>query len=141
MSNRAVITIGKAGDTPEALKNKPAIYLHWNGGIESVAAFLAASKHLGIRSPGSDSAYFMGRFTQVIGNFFGGSLSLGIGTVASLDSDNGDNGLYVVGGDFEIVARHYAPGEGLALPAEYSQDKHAEFVAAIVDKNAAFFAS
>lgn len=141
MGNRAVVTIGTADDTLATLKNRPAVYLHWNGGIESIAAFLAASKQLGIRAPGGDASYFMGRFTQVIGNFFGGSLSLGAGTVASLDADNGDNGLYVVGGDFEIVARHYAHGEGLTLPAEYSQDKHAEFVAAIVDKNAAFFAS
>jgi hypothetical protein len=98
MGNRAIITCGKA-------KTSPAIYLHWNGGPESVLAFLHAAKKMDVRSPESDPAYFLGRMAQIIGNFFGGSTSVGIGQAGHMDDS--DNGIYVVGGDFEIKSRQY----------------------------------
>ena len=102
MGNRAVIATSTD-------KTAPAIYLHWNGGPESVLAFLHAAKALGVRSPGDDPSYFNARMCQIIGNFFGGSLSLGLGPRNQLDDSNSDNGTYIVGGDFEIVGRTY-PG-------------------------------
>jgi hypothetical protein len=110
MGNRAVITTA-----PYSINNV-GIYLHWNGGPESVAAFMKACKQLGYRSPASDDSYAMARLTQAIGTFFGGSTSVGIGTVRNLDTDNGDNGVYVIGGDWEIVERKF--GRGAAEPNE-----------------------
>ena len=100
MGNRAVISVGTSpGST--------GIYLHWNGGPESVLAFLHAARALKVRAPEGDSSYAMARLTQIIGNFFGGTLSLGIGKVSELDTNNGDNGHYIIGGDFEIIARKH----------------------------------
>jgi hypothetical protein len=45
---------------------------------------------------------------QVIGNFFGGGLSIGIGPCCELDCDNFDNGTYIIK-DWEIVDRKYEP--------------------------------
>lgn len=105
MGNRAVITTAPYAET------NIGIYLHWNGGRESVEAFLAAAKALGMRSPGGDPYYAMARLVQIIGNFFGGSTSIGIGLCSELDTDNGDNGTYVIGGDWEIRARLYWDGD------------------------------
>lgn len=101
MGNRAVIGFEN---------QKTGIYLHWNGGEESVKAFLDCAKSLGVRDPVSDS-YGVARLTQIIGNFFGGSLSVGIGDLESLDCDNYDNGTYIVGKGWEIVERKYKQHE------------------------------
>ena len=85
MGNRAVIT------TPD---NPVGIYVHWNGGIESVLGFTHAAQALGVRSPTSDPTYFLARLSQIIGNFFGGTTSVGVGLVSKLDSS--DNGVWVV---------------------------------------------
>ena len=91
MGNRAVIATGQK---PTDL----GIYLHWNGGPESVLAFMRAAKDLGMRAPdiNGDQTYGMARLCQVIGNFFGGSTSIGVGTLSQLDCDNGDNGVYYI---------------------------------------------
>lgn len=103
MGNRAVIT------TKENMNsNGVGIYLHWNGGRDSVEAFLKYCELQGYRSPETD-CYGWARLCQVIGNFFGGSYSLGIDRVNDLDCDNGDNGVYLIGGDsgWEIIGRMY----------------------------------
>ena len=41
----------------------------------------------------------------MMGNFFGGTLSIGVSTLDKLDRDNGDNGTYVVDSQFNIVDR------------------------------------
>jgi hypothetical protein len=106
MGNRAVIT------TAPFDNNAIGIYVHWNGGRASVEGFLLACKELGYRSPGSDRGYAMARLVGAIGLFFGGSLSLGLGTCKELDCDNGDNGVYLIGDDWQIVGRvHYRGGE------------------------------
>lgn len=101
MGNRAVITVAPYAET------NIGIYLHWNGGRESIEAFLAAAKELGMRSPASDSSYAMARLVQIIGNFFGGSTSIGIGLCSELDCKNGDNGTYLIGDDWQIVGREF----------------------------------
>lgn len=104
MGNRAVIT------TKENFENNGiGIYLHWNGGRDSVEAFLKYCKLYGYRSPSSDS-YGWARMCQVIGNFFGGECSLGIDQVNNLDCDNYDNGVYIIDG-WNIVGREYFKGE------------------------------
>ena len=101
MGNRAVI----------AFENKPdavGIYLHWNGGRDSVERFLEAGK--GVCRLG-DPPYAMARLVQLIGQFFGGNCSVGVDVISKLDCDNGDNGLYIVdSGSFKIIDRLYVPG-------------------------------
>ena len=92
MGNRAVIAF-QDGSLEHVQLNAPGIYLHWNGGPESVEAFLDAAKELGVRC---ESDYGIARLCQIIGNWFGGTLSIGIGTCRTMDTDNGDNGTYVV---------------------------------------------
>lgn len=100
MGNRAVIT------TKENFENNGVgVYLHWNGGYDSVSAFLKYCELKGYRTPDTDN-YGWARLCQVIGNFFGGSTSLGIDTVDKLDCDNYDNGVYIIKG-WEIVDRKY----------------------------------
>ena len=100
MGNRAVIT------TKENFENNGVgVYLHWNGGYDSVSAFLKYCELKGYRSPDKD-CYGFARLCQVIGNFFGGSTSLGIDTVDKLDCDNYDNGVYIIK-DWKIVDRKH----------------------------------
>ncbi len=101
MGNRAVIT------TPEFEKDDSTtgIYLHWNGGRDSIEAFLTYCKLRGFRPPEQDN-YGMARLTQVIANYFGGELSIGIDKCNQLDCDNFDNGVYLIK-DWEIVGRKY----------------------------------
>ena len=107
MGNRAVITTSKAGFDP-ANSEATGVYLHWNGGRDSVEAFLAYCKLKGFRSPEKDN-YGWARLCQVIGNYFGGGLSIGIGPCCTLDCDNYDNGTYIIE-DWEIVGRVYFEG-------------------------------
>jgi hypothetical protein len=66
MGNRAVIT------TKENYENNGiGIYLHWNGGRDSVNAFLAYCKLKRYRSPNEDN-YGFARLCQVIGDFLEG---------------------------------------------------------------------
>lgn len=109
MGNRAVITT-KA--------KKLGVYLHWNGGRDSVEAFLKVCKQLGYRPPESDS-YGFARLCQVIGNYFGGTSSLGIDLYENVDTDNGDNGVYVIE-NWEIVERLHFTGQE---QNEYQLDK------------------
>lgn len=97
------------------------IYLHWNGGIDSVTAFLTYCRMRGFRAFGGDhmDSYGFARLTQVIANFFGGDLSIGIEECGAFTSDEQaaawvlDNGVYVVGGEsgWDIIAR-YDPSKG-----------------------------
>ena len=104
MGNRAVITTHENMDN-----NGIGIYLHWNGGRDSVRAFLKYCELKGYRAPSEDN-YGWARLCQVIGNFFGGTGSLGIDTVNHLDCNNFDNGVYLIEG-WEIVGRMYFDGE------------------------------
>ena len=105
MGNRAVITT-KKGDK----ENKIGIYLHWNGGRDSVMAFLKYCEMRGFRKPEDDN-YGWARLAQVIANFFGkDGLSIGIDRVCNLDYDNWDNGTYLIE-DWKIVGREYFDGE------------------------------
>lgn len=104
MGNRCVIT------TEENSKNNGVgIYLHWNGGRDSVEAFLRYCELRGFRTPESD-CYGWARLCQVISNFFGpDGLSIGIDTIDRLDCDNGDNGVYLIK-NWKIVGREYFRG-------------------------------
>lgn len=69
MGNRAIIT---------TQERKIGLYLHWNGGRDTVEPLLRCCELQGYRPPSSDS-YGWARICQVVGNFFGGTLPVGIG--------------------------------------------------------------
>ena len=92
MGNRAVIQM-QGQDV--------GIYLHHNGGYDTIKPLLDVAKTYSIR--GDD--YGIARLAQMLGNFFGGTLSLGVSTLEKLDRDNGDNGTYVIDSRFNIVDR------------------------------------
>jgi hypothetical protein len=101
MGNRAVITASTKRT------GAVGIYLHWNGGIESVLAFCHAARDRGYRDPSADDSYAMARLCGLIHEFFGvyESTSLGIGCIEHLDTDNYDNGTFVIGKDWNITDR------------------------------------
>lgn len=113
MGNRAVVAVEGSS---------VGIYLHWNGGIESIAAFLRAAKDLGVRDPVGDTSYFYARFAQLVGNYFGGSTSIGIEAMNKIDQDNGDNGVYIVGADFAIVKRLHGNGRSVLKANQAKSD-------------------
>ena len=104
MGNRAVITI-KQDNTPQ--EDWQSLYLHWNGGRDTVEPLLHVAKLYGVRCQ-SDPSYAIARLSQIMGNYIGGTLSLGVGTYKQLDTNNSDNGVYVVE-DWEIVDREFEP--------------------------------
>lgn len=95
MGNRAFIRF-EGQDT--------GIYLHWNGGLDSVAPMV---EYCRLRKFRFDD-YGVARFAQVIGNWFGGDLSIGVYStkgISNSDLDPGDNGVYIVK-DWKIVGRY-----------------------------------
>ncbi len=101
MGNRATVifTDGKQSFSP-------AVYLHRNGGPESIYAFLEELDRRGARA---DQDYECARFIQLVGEFFDqdaiGTLSLGVSNgpksdkpedLAEVMTDHGDNGFYLV---------------------------------------------
>ena len=108
MGNRAIIK-------PEG--KDIGVYLHWNGGIDSVTAFLKYCELRNFRD--FDDSYGIARFCQVVANFFGGSLSIGIYSgigETKYDAAHIDNGIYIVKG-WEIVGHvgEREPREGYDL--------------------------
>lgn len=106
MGNRAVITASKALNV--AGSNDIGVYLHWNGGRDSVEAFLKYCELKQYRRPDMDN-YGWARLCQVIGNYFGGECSIGIDRCVNLDCDNYDNGTYIIEG-WKIVSRQFHDG-------------------------------
>ena len=104
MGNRAVIQFGRS-------KKSPAIYLHWNGGKESVQAFLDVAKALDCRP----DDYGIARLAQIIGNFFGGTLSIGVDIAERLDRNNYDNGTFIVK-DWKIQKHLFVTPEFANMP-------------------------
>ena len=100
MGNRAII------QTKESYENEGiGVYLHWNGGYDSVSAFLKYCELKGYRAPDHD-CYGWARLCQVVGNFFGGGLSLGIDNFSKDAGEWQNNGTYIIEG-WKIVDRKY----------------------------------
>lgn len=102
MGNRAVIT---------TRERKVGLYLHWNGGRDTVGPLLRYCELQGYRPPSEDD-YGWARLAQVVGNFFGGTLSVGVGAYTTdVRMDPGDNGIYVIDGwrIAERLCRDYGP--------------------------------
>lgn len=109
MGNTAII---------KAQGEKVGLYLHWNGGVDSVTAFLKYCDLRGYR--GFPDSYALARLAQVCGNFFGGTLCVGVEAMSGADTEHDarwlDNGIYIVKG-WEIVNRigHSCEREGYDL--------------------------
>jgi hypothetical protein len=101
MGNRAVITASASKTTGVG------IYVHWNGGLESVLAFLDTAKARRYRDPAGDKSYAMARLCGLICEFMGtmSDTGVGIGQLKQLDCDNFDNGVYVIGAGWSVVKR------------------------------------
>lgn len=96
MGNRAVIVGKELGQY---------IYLHWNGGRDSVETFLLYCSLREFRAP--PDGYGWARLAQVIGNYFEDGLSVGAYCCNGGDPrelDPGDNGVYIIDG-WTIVDR------------------------------------
>jgi hypothetical protein len=101
MGNRAVISFKCEGVPKEY---SPSIYLHWNGGRDSIEGFLKAHEKADFRN----GAYGIARLIQLITNWFGGGLCVGVGVYSQMDTDNFDNGVYwVCSKTFKIVEREF----------------------------------
>lgn len=116
MGDRAVIT---------TKEKEVGVYLHWNGDVTSVTAFLTWCKLRGLRAPDSDS-YGWARLCQVIANYiegcnyaaaqiYGGSamafsgLSIGVDRYENMKgAADWDNGTYIIEG-WDIVDRENPP--------------------------------
>jgi len=103
MGNRAVIVTKKGWENKD---NDLGVYLHWNGGRDSVEAFLTYCKLKGYRKPEED-CYGWSSLVSVCSNFFGcKGLSVGIDIIDRLDLNNYDNGVYIIE-DWQIVGRAF----------------------------------
>ena len=99
MGNRAFIK--------PAASDEMALYLHWNGGIDSVTAFLKYCELQGFPGfGGSHDDYALARLAQVVSNFMSPD-GYSVGVTAGF-SDWTDNGLYEVEG--WKIARHTCDG-------------------------------
>jgi hypothetical protein len=97
MGNRGVVIIQGQG---------VGMYVHHNGGHDTIKPLLDLAREYGIR--GDD--YGIARLAQMMGNFLGGTLSMGIDVIDNLDQANGDNGTYIVDEKFNIINRLYFDG-------------------------------
>lgn len=119
MGNRAYVVFDNTrNETPKGSDALPAVYLHWNGGPESVYGFLAYTKK--VCRPG-DNEYIPARFVQIVGNYFSENLSLGLIAVKREDvgdlTEMIDNGVYVVNVDtFEVTNRYRSEYVDLHAP-------------------------
>lgn len=97
MGNRAIL---------KPIESRIGVYLHWNGGIDSVTAFLEYCKLKQFRPFGGEHAdgYGIARFCQVVGNYFGGASSLALCVTSGTEKEAEylDNGIYIIDG-WDIV--------------------------------------
>ena len=127
MGNRAVITTSTSRTTGVG------IYVHYNGGLESVLAFLHVAKERGYRDPTNDTAYGMARLCGLVCEFFGLKLDtcVGIGQLKELDCDNRDNGVYVIGAGWTIKSR-WGEGSNPSKTLDALNDEQRSYYDAIV---------
>lgn len=107
MGSRALIEfdeVDKLGnDTP-----KLQIYLHNCSNEEWMMAYCEAARHLIYNHRPHDVHYNAARFVQMIGNYFGGNLSIGIHQRGFIDENKFplDNGIWIISSDF-YLADHF----------------------------------
>lgn len=146
MGNRAVVTFAGQSEVEKYYDEKKGginvkgfcedhpnlvgVYLHWNGSNDSIVPFCEACREIGFRCPTDDFSYGVARFVQLVANFFGGcdEASIGVDTLCNLDCNNWDNGVFIVGDNWEIIGREFSHGD-LSL----DEGKVKRFVKYLVD--------
>lgn len=113
MGNRAVLVWKDENGHYD--DNTVGVYLHWNGGRDSIEAFLAYCQMKDLKSPSENVSIGIKNFVDVVAGFFGSNQSIYIDKLSDLDQDNYDNGVYVCDG-WKIVDRKYMHGS--------EQDEH-----------------
>ena len=121
MGNRAVVAFRGTAD------NAPCLYLHWNGGRASVLAFLNVAKELQLEG-NTDGLHTLGEIIRT--KFFDGS-SVYHDALARADVNNGDNGLYWIDPQWDIVAREHVGRHGEEDDAQKTREIYTQLVAAI----------
>lgn len=101
MGNRCVVT--------QQDKSK-AIYFHWNGGMDTIYPLTIVAKSFAEDS--KDKASKWDIFKSIARNVFDAQIM----PYKKCDCNNGDNGVYILDDDLNIVGREYAP--------EKEQDEH-----------------
>ena len=106
MGNRGVVAFVREDQEFDPEKTV-GVYMHWNGGRDSIDAFLLATKEA--MKGRVDPAFAPARFVQCVTTWMPGNSSVGLATCNELDCDNGDNGTYLVDpASLEIHGRrHY----------------------------------
>lgn len=95
MGNRAVICMKDDNKETTINDSDLGIYLHWNGSPDQVEYFLElARKRMGDRI--GDVEYGKARLVGIIHEEIEGNLSLGLDKCKYLDTDNFNNGTYIV---------------------------------------------
>ena len=104
--------------TKENANQKIGIYLHWHGDKETVQELLEEVKAKHPRGVISDPSYGYARLCQIIADEITAETlaspfetakshayetGIGIGIVSELDIQNGDNGVYYIDDDYNIV--------------------------------------
>lgn len=118
MGNRAVITASTEFDAP-------AIYLHWNGGRDSVEGFLKVAREKGFDVTTAEG---WDQFAQFIAEHF---FNCDVGRTVyrepygRTDKDNGDNGVYLVDDNWNIWSRLHEPRNEQQV---YNSDEVAYYV-------------
>ena len=102
MGNRAVVTTKSATGFCE---DSMGLYVHWNGGKDSITAFLKYCEMQGFKSPEIDSQSWQ-RMQQVILNYNEGKSTVQVDICKNLDCDNMDNGVYMIE-NWQIVVRKF----------------------------------
>ena len=122
MGNRAVIT-GRIGD------KAPVIYLHWNGGRASVVGLLRAARVLGFR--GTDRAAMDTLAELWAESFFDCPVGHTIyrETYGQSDTDNHDNGVYIIDDDLNIIGRRFNDD----MREEYDEEKTTGIYRTVID--------
>ena len=110
MGNRAVVFFESADTGLDKYDRYAGVYLHWNGSPGSVYAFLEYMKEVNVRF--GDEPYARACFVQIVRNFFGGTLSVGVECYTLKEACNigSDNGVYVVrwnSPDYEVDRYNY----------------------------------
>ena len=115
MGNRAVVAFVDCSGKDKSrylnnslIKDKsPSVYLHWNGGRDSVEGFLTVVKKLYGGSCCLAAKERAVLFYSVVRRAGMGGVSTEVSTFKKVDADNGDNGTYWVDESFQIIDREY----------------------------------
>jgi len=100
MGNRAVM---------EFEGSEIGIYLHWNGGRNSVEKFLKRTRDILICTSNHEVDSLVEKVASVIDKCLGENSAV-VGEVKFLDQDNYDNGTYIINRSLHIVGRRYFSG-------------------------------